>query len=103
MTNASPVALVETLRRNALLEPPQLDQLVQSLSHLPRKPRPFIEELVQRGWLTPFQGKRLLEGLAAELAVGNYIILERVGRGQVADVSRARHRRDGHEVALKVV
>lgn len=103
MTMVSSTALVEMLRRSRLLEPAQLDQLVQTLPDLPGGGQPFGEALVRRGWLTPFQAKRLLEGLATELVVGEYLILERVGRGQVADVSRARHRRQGHEVALKVI
>lgn len=103
MSNASPAALVEGLRQIRLLEPDQLEQLRRTLPEFPTQARPFVAELVRRGWLTPFQAKRLLEGLAADLVVGDYIILERVGRGRVADVSRARHRKHGHEVALKVI
>ena len=103
MAIGSLAALVEMLRQSGLLEPAQLDPLLQSLHEHPRKPEQVTEELVRQGSLTAYQAEQLLQGQAAELILGPYAVLERVGTGQVSHVFRARHRQRGHEVALKVI
>lgn len=58
-------------------------------------------ELVERGLLTDWQALQLLSG-RANFFLGPYLLLERVGKGGVATVYKARHRSMGHTVALKV-
>lgn len=49
-------ALVDTLRQQRLLEPPQLAELADLSSRF-SEPRGLAQELIRRGWLTPLPGQ----------------------------------------------
>ncbi|MDB5306802.1 MAG: prkC 10 [Gemmataceae bacterium] len=73
------------------------------LEHLVPDPRAFLAGLVRRGWLTPLQARWAALGGTARLAVGRYILLDRLGAGGMGQVFLARHRGLGREAAVKVV
>jgi WD40 repeat protein/serine/threonine protein kinase len=103
MSIATVSSLVDVLRQHRLLEANQLDEINQSwLSKFP-EPRALARELLQRGWLTAFQVNQLFQGKAAELVLGGYIVLERIGEGGMGQVFKARHQKLGRIVALKII
>jgi serine/threonine-protein kinase len=102
MTIATLSEFVEALRRDHFLEPAQLDELTSLQSRF-SEPRHLAKELIQRGWLTPYQVNHLLQGRRGDLVLGPYVLLERLGEGGTGQVFKARHRRVGRVVALKVV
>jgi CheY-like chemotaxis protein len=60
-------------------------------------------ELVAAGHLTPYQADAVLGRRFADLRMGNYEILDRLGAGGMGTVFKARHRRMKRTVALKVL
>ncbi|MBL8797569.1 MAG: serine/threonine protein kinase [Planctomycetia bacterium] len=95
--------LVQQLRRHPLLEAASLEELTQSLQHRCQDVRLLGRELIQRGWLTPFQVNQLLLGRGDELIFGSYVLLERLGEAPVGELFKARHQRMRRHSALLVV
>jgi formylglycine-generating enzyme required for sulfatase activity/serine/threonine protein kinase len=93
---------VAVVRQYRLLEPAQLDEL-QDLQARFAEPKALAQELVERGWLTQYQGQQLLLGRGQELVLGSYVLLERLGEGGMGAVFKARHRRLERLDALKVI
>jgi eukaryotic-like serine/threonine-protein kinase len=93
--------LIDALH-GGLLEPSALEQL-PGLQDACRGAEDLAGELVRRGWLTGYQATTLLQGQSRDLVRGSYVLLERLGEGGMGTVFKARHRRLGKVVALKVI
>lgn len=100
MRNLSTVFL-DSLTKSHLLSEAELAELRLRLAEARRGAVGCATELVERGLLTDWQALQLLSG-RANFFLGPYLLLERVGKGGVATVYKARHRGMGHTVALKV-
>lgn len=59
--------------------------------------------LLHSGLLTRFQGARLLQGHGPSLRLGQYLLIEELGRGGMGRVFRAEHSAMGRIVALKIL
>lgn len=75
---------------------------------IPRDIRPqdatgFATLLVAREKLTPYQVDELFAGRGASLALGDYVILDRVGAGGMGQVFKAEHKHMGRLVAIKLL
>src|SRR5260370_14644477 len=89
MASASSTFLVDALCKFPLLEPGQLEEVVQLLSIFP-DPKALAGELIRRGWLTPYQANQLLQNKGGELFLGGHILLERLGEGGMGQVFKPR-------------
>lgn len=69
----------------------------------PFDPTELARRLIREGILTEYQAKKLLSGKTAGLAVGKYVILDRLGSGSMGRVYKAQHSLMGRVVALKVI
>jgi hypothetical protein len=94
--------LAGLLLRHRLLSSPQQSELNALADRLPEG-RAFLRELTRRGWLTAFQAEALLQGRAADLLLGPYVLLGLLGSGGMGRVYRAREAASGEVVALKVI
>jgi len=95
-------ALAATLRSYQLLERAALEALPR-LETQTSDVATLARELTRRGWLTVYQVERVLAGQAADLVLGTYVLLERLGQGGMGTVYKARHRMMNRVVAVKVI
>ena len=59
--------------------------------------------MYRRGKLTKFQAQAVYQGKTRGLVIGNYVVLDSIGRGGMGHVYKARHRRMDRVVALKML
>ena len=69
----------------------------------PSEAEHLARELVRARRLTEYQAGALLQGKSRGLSIGNYLILDRLGRGGMGMVFKAQHRRMKRVIALKVL
>ncbi|MFO0864251.1 MAG: serine/threonine-protein kinase [Gemmataceae bacterium] len=87
----------------SLIEPSQR-RLFEESARAAVDPTVAIREWVKRGLLTPYQANLVNQKKTAELVVGPYVLLDRIGRGGMGDVFKARHRHlRTRTAALKVI
>src|SRR4051794_33547805 len=95
--------LIAALEQGLILDAEQLDSLRHDPHARGADPAALARDLVARGWLTAYQAGRVLQGQGPSLALGPYVLLDRIGEGGMGQVFKARHRKLGRTVALKVI
>jgi serine/threonine-protein kinase len=93
---------VEALLQNRLLEPEHHAEVFALQIRL-SDPRLLAQELIRRGWLTPYQVNQLFLGRGSTLVLGPYVLLERLGEGGMGQVFKASQGKLKRIVALKII
>src|SRR4051794_36502391 len=94
--------LMTALRGAGLLDAGRAEEALRLAGGVPDA-RGLARELVRAGLLTPFQVNELFLGRGDRLALGPYVVLDRLGEGGMGEVLKARHTKLGRVVALKVI
>jgi len=90
---------LDSLAKCQLLNPTRLAE-AQSLVQQP--PKALARALMEKGWITLWQAKQLLDGRHT-LTLGDYELLLKVGEGGMGSVYKARHTKTRRLVALKLM
>lgn len=103
-----PVNLDEFVRAisdSGIISAPELEALQQDFAKQRATVdiKEFARELVRQKKLTGFQARAFYHGAAAQLVIGSYVILDRIGSGGMGQVYKAEHRRMRRVVALKLI
>lgn len=92
---------ISCLRKSKLVDGDEVEALAEELR--PATGDEFARALIARKRITPFQAKALLRGKWKGLVLGNYVVTERLGQGGMGNVFKARHKRLGRTVCVKVL
>ena len=94
--------LIELVRKSGLVEPSRLDAYLAKLGPPPEAGL-LAEKMVVDGVLSGFQAEQLSQGRWKRFFIGKYKILERLGRGGMANVFLCEHKLMRRRVAVKVL
>ena len=94
-------SFIDGLRRSGLINEKELHRLVVTSDA--EDADSFARELIERDTLTAYQARALSRGRWKGLVLGNYVIIEKLGKGGMGQVYKARHDRMGRTVCLKVL
>ena len=85
---------LQGLASSGILSPEKYQALEQSISPVEQvnPPAGLAQRLVKEQKITPYQAEAILAGAGAALKHGDYLITDRLGGGQMADVFKAIHR-----------
>ena len=95
--------LLSALRSSGLFTPEQLRACDRDLAAFGGDLQAGMKHLIAREFVTLYQLGKILRGKSADLLVGPYVVLDKLGEGGMGKVFRARHARLDRTVALKVM
>jgi eukaryotic-like serine/threonine-protein kinase len=98
----SPTELITFLTRYQFLSPAQGEALNKDRNRFVSSVQ-LCGELVQKGWLTPYQQAQLLSGNGEKLIIGSYRVMTPLGEGGMGMVFKAIQPKLDRVVALKVI
>src|SRR5438270_11456755 len=93
---------LERLKESGLRTLEQVQQAYEAAAQTV-KGKPVARALVERGLLTAFQAELILRGRTDGFHLGQYRVLDRLGRGGMGRVFKAEHMTMNRVVALKVL
>lgn len=103
MENPPADPLFVALRDGGRVPAEKVDVVSRAFVECGRNPEGLAERLNAAGVVTRYQYKKVQTGRTADLLLGPYLILDKIGEGGMGKVYRAVQWRTGRLVALKVV
>jgi eukaryotic-like serine/threonine-protein kinase len=103
MANADAITLANHMMKIGLVAEGQLQEAWDELGQRGGEPEPLLRILERKGYLTPYQSKKLLAGDIDGYVLGGYRILYKIASGSFGRVYRAEDPQTGRVVAIKVL
>ncbi|MBN2578130.1 MAG: protein kinase [Pirellulales bacterium] len=96
---------IDSLTGCGLMSRDELDAYLETFSDedRPRDGRQLAEALYYAKKLTRFQVQAVYQGKTRGLVIGNYVVLDRLGKGGMGQVYKAWHRKMDRVVAIKLL
>jgi eukaryotic-like serine/threonine-protein kinase len=94
---------LKNLSRSEVLNENEVSEFLDSITELPEEGEELAKLMVRRKLLTRYQAPRIYKGQTDYLTLGDYVILDSIGKGGMGLVFLAEHRRMGRRVALKTL
>jgi len=97
--------LIESLIESGLMSAEEVQAFLDCLplEQRPTRSEELAQELYRRGKLTKFQTQAIYQRKTRGLVVGNYVVLDALGKGGMGAVYKAQHKRMKRVVALKML
>ncbi len=94
---------VANLVQSGLFSAAELEAFQENLPHdrRPKDAEGLTRELIHAGKLTKYQAGQIYEGNTKGLVLGEYVVLDKIGRGGMGQVFKARHRTMDRIAAIK--
>src|SRR5262245_37284672 len=103
MSTPDAAGIAQLARRLDLVTDDQLTDVWNELGTRTGPADPLLRALERKGYLTPWQGSKLLKGDTDGYFLGGYRVLYRIAAGSFGRVYRADNPRTGEIVAIKVL
>jgi len=97
--------LIDSLIESGLMSAEEVQAFLDCLplEQRPTRSEELAQELYRRGKLTKFQTQAIYQRKTRGLVVGNYVVLDALGKGGMGAVYKAQHKRMKRTVALKML
>jgi tRNA A-37 threonylcarbamoyl transferase component Bud32 len=103
MSTPDAAGIAQLARRLDLVTDDQLQDVWAEVGNRAGPPEPLLRALERKGYLTPWQGSKLVKGDTDGYFLGGYRVLYRIAAGSFGRVYRADNPRTGEVVAVKVL
>ncbi|HYH64267.1 MAG TPA: serine/threonine-protein kinase [Urbifossiella sp.] len=100
---ASAESLVEALRDSGLFPPAEVDALARELVPFADDMTGALRHVVEHELVPVYQLRKIIHAKTADLIVGPFVVLDKLGEGGMGKVFKARDTRTGRIAAIKVI
>jgi formylglycine-generating enzyme required for sulfatase activity/serine/threonine protein kinase len=96
---------VQSITTSGLMDAEEIQTFLDTLpmGQRPKTAEDLAKELYRLGKLTKFQAQAIYQQKTRGLVVGNYVVLDKLGKGGMGAVYKAQHKRMKRVVALKML